>query len=317
MATNVKDVRVRALQLDEIDRFCELGEDSGTFKETLSELWTRKECCPEWCFVAEEDDRWIGRVAYWIFTSDPHELYMMGLELPWDGNYLRIGQELFAQSLVHMRERGAETLECRMYSGFTRFIDEHMEFFKRIRLPLIQEKWRFLWDREHKMPVRSERLWYRPLDDVGEDYFIEVVQRVMQGSLDRDDQAMVQAKGPEGAARHLFDILKELDDRPEWWRLSYDADDTVVGLIVPQRFSESEGAINYIGVVPEQRGRGYVNDLLAEGTLTLHEDGVPSVIADVDDVNSPMANALIRAGYEKSRTVWCYKTEIEKLKLGD
>jgi ribosomal protein S18 acetylase RimI-like enzyme len=308
-------MKVRSINRDEIDRFCDLGEDAKKFKSTLTELFGNKECCPEWCFVAEEGDQWVGRVAYWIFISDPEDIYMMGLHLPWTGDYLGVGRELLLESLSQLRAKGAQSVECRLYSGVTQNVEERQTLFREIHLPLIQEKWQFFWDREHEIPSRTERVWYRPLDDVGEEFFMDVIRQVMQGSLDRDDQALVEMHGPEEAARGFFNILRELDYRPEWWRLAYDPDDTVVGLIVPQRFSEDEGVINYIGVVPEQRGQGYVNDLLAEGTLSLHENGVKEVIADVDDVNSPMANALVRAGYEKRRTIYCYKAEIEKLKL--
>ena len=55
--------------------------------------------------------------------------------------------------------------------------------------------------------------------------------------------------------------------------------------------------INFIGVVPEHRGRGYVDDLLAEGTAALHAAGAERVRADTDTRNLPMALAFRRAGY--------------------
>jgi hypothetical protein len=56
--------------------------------------------------------------------------------------------------------------------------------------------------------------------------------------------------------------------------------------------------IGYIGVVPEQRGRGYVDELLAEMAWTL-ADLAPGeeVGADTDFGNVPMAKAFVRAGF--------------------
>jgi RimJ/RimL family protein N-acetyltransferase len=56
--------------------------------------------------------------------------------------------------------------------------------------------------------------------------------------------------------------------------------------------------IGYIGVVPEQRGHGYVDDLLAEGTALLADQGAEVVKADTDTGNVPMAAAFARAGYQ-------------------
>ncbi|RAO30732.1 hypothetical protein ONO23_04227 [Micromonospora noduli] len=55
--------------------------------------------------------------------------------------------------------------------------------------------------------------------------------------------------------------------------------------------------IAYLGVVPEHRGRGYVDGLLAEGTRILAEEDVPRIRAATDLGNAPMANAFARAGY--------------------
>ena len=56
--------------------------------------------------------------------------------------------------------------------------------------------------------------------------------------------------------------------------------------------------IGYIGVVPEQRGRGYVDELLAEMAWML-ADLAPreEVGADTDFANVPMAKAFARAGF--------------------
>jgi ribosomal protein S18 acetylase RimI-like enzyme len=53
---------------------------------------------------------------------------------------------------------------------------------------------------------------------------------------------------------------------------------------MPARNATS-AVINFIGVVPEHRGKGYVDDLLAEGTATLHAAGAERVRADTDTRN--------------------------------
>ena len=69
-----------------------------------------------------------------------------------------------------------------------------------------------------------------------------------------------------------------------------------VGFIVPAR-NAYHPVIAYLGVVPEHRGHGYVDGLLAEGTRVLADEHVPRIRAATDLGNAPMANAFARAGY--------------------
>ena len=66
--------------------------------------------------------------------------------------------------------------------------------------------------------------------------------------------------------------------------------------MMPAR-NPTSAVINFIGVVLEHRGRGYVDDVLAEGTDALHAAGAKFVRADTDTRNLPMAAAFGRAGY--------------------
>ena len=85
---------------------------------------------------------------------------------------------------------------------------------------------------------------------------------------------------------------------PGWWQLAYTDSDTLVGLVMPAR-NDTSSIIGYIGVVPEQRGNGYINDLL-HGATTLHyENGARRIVADTDVENIPMANAFRRGGYKE------------------
>jgi hypothetical protein len=69
--------------------------------------------------------------------------------------------------------------------------------------------------------------------------------------------------------------------------------------------------VAYLGVVPEQRGHGYVNDLLAEITHVLIEERAERIVADVDLANAPMVAALDRAAYRSFgvRIVACHRRD--------
>ena len=70
----------------------------------------------------------------------------------------------------------------------------------------------------------------------------------------------------------------------------------LAGMILPNRNS-SGAVVGYLGVVPGMRGRGYINDLVAETTRFHAGRGEPRIAATTDTTNLPMAAAFERAGY--------------------
>ena len=82
----------------------------------------------------------------------------------------------------------------------------------------------------------------------------------------------------------------------EWWRVATLPDGEPVGFVIPAR-NDYNPIIAYIGVLPPHRGRGYVDELLAEGSRILAANNAPRIRASTDLANVPMANAFQRAGY--------------------
>ena len=57
-------------------------------------------------------------------------------------------------------------------------------------------------------------------------------------------------------------------------------------------------------MVPEQRGRGYVDDLLRAGTAAARDAGYTSILSDADVLNEPMTAAFARADHLPDRRPW-------------
>lgn len=129
----------------------------------------------------------------------------------------------------------------------------------------------------------------------------DAIERVSADSLDLYTRTERERLGAAGEARQTLDDLLAMDAEPGWWELGYDRTDALVGLVMPSR-APSMGTIGYIGVVPEQRGNGYVNDLLARGTAMLLRTSAPVLRADSDLDNSPMADAFARGGWRSIGT---------------
>jgi RimJ/RimL family protein N-acetyltransferase len=156
------------------------------------------------------------------------------------------------------------------------------------------------WQSGTDVPDEPGRLVYRPARRMDPVEVIDLLVRISHGSLDYDTQVELATAGAEHEARWMYDDLMNRKGKPGWFSVGY-AGDSPVGLVAPDDHS-----IAYIGVVPEYRGHGYVNDLLAHGTRTLAEAGVERIVAATDLANVPTADAFLRAGYSEAGRLFRY-----------
>ncbi|SDH78505.1 GNAT family N-acetyltransferase [Nonomuraea jiangxiensis] len=156
------------------------------------------------------------------------------------------------------------------------------------------------WVAGSDLPADPGRLTYRPALRMEPGEVLDLLVRISQGSLDHDTRVEVATAGAAHEARWMYDDLVNRKAKPSWFVIGY-LGDSPVGLVAPDDHS-----IAYIGVVPEHRGHGYVDDLLARGTRTLAEAGLQRIVAATDVANVPTANAFLRAGYSEVGRVFRY-----------
>ena len=145
------------------------------------------------------------------------------------------------------------------------------------------------------MPEPSGRLRFRAVADRAE--LVGLMTSVLEGTLDAHSRVELTRMTPgEQANLQYDDELARYTTPREWWRVATQADGTPVGFVIPARNAYNP-IIAYIGVLPAFRGKGYVDDILAEGTRILAAQDVPRIRASTDVDNVPMARAFARAGY--------------------
>lgn len=150
------------------------------------------------------------------------------------------------------------------------------------------------WTPAHGLPPRSTRLRFVAPDD---EQVIDVLDRMCVDTRDAYAQRDVERYGRRRAAELTLDELAEMPGRRDWWRLGLDPDGAVVGFVAPTR-SPSSATIGYLGVVPEQRGNHYSDDLVTEA-LHLFTEAGEQVVNDATDVgNAPMVASFVRVGYQ-------------------
>ncbi|WP_420114212.1 GNAT family N-acetyltransferase, partial [Pseudactinotalea sp.] len=127
------------------------------------------------------------------------------------------------------------------------------------------------------------------------DRLTALLTRVLPGSLDVHDGALVTEHGLAQAAAEQADDLLE-SDPPECLRFAtLDGEDT--GFVTWRQMLDGRAFVAAVGVAVEHRGRGLGGELVAAATRDLVATGAHTLIADTDDVNLGMVRGFARAGW--------------------
>ncbi|MEU8286381.1 GNAT family N-acetyltransferase [Micromonospora sp. NPDC048905] len=260
---------------------------------------------PEWMWVALDGDRLLARVAWWGRGDDGSPLLLDILDVD-DGadDLTEVARTLYETAAKQVLPAGANPPE---YGRFIpanwredpdayRAVRTRMSVLESTGARLTVERLRLQWQPDGGLPAPDPRLAFRSALDTDE--LIALMTRALDGTLDAHSRTDLARMSPhEAAVKHYEEELATYSSPREWWRIGTVGEDgEPAGFVIPAR-NAYHPVIAYLGVVPEHRGHGYVDGLLAEGTRILAAEDVPRIRAATDLGNVPMAAAFTRAGY--------------------
>ncbi|WP_079127195.1 GNAT family N-acetyltransferase [Streptomyces sp. TP-A0874] len=289
---------------EELDLFCRLPY---VLNRELADDLANDRRRPEWLWVALRGDRLLARVAWWSRSGDdaPFILDVVDIDDTIPGpDRVEIGSRLLRTAMAAVLPSGARPPR---YSRFTpphwredtaarRAVGDRMAVLERLGARLFVERLRLEWRPETPVPKHSGRLTFRPVRTTEE--ILSMMTSVLDGTLDahsRDELSRMSAR--EAADSQYRNELTRYGTPREWWQVATLPEGEPVGFVIPAR-NDYNPVIAYIGVLPQHRGNGYIDDILAEGTRILAGEGAPRIRAATDLGNIPMANAFRRAGYD-------------------
>ncbi|MCW6009048.1 GNAT family N-acetyltransferase [Micromonospora sp. CPCC 205371] len=280
---------------DELDLFCRL---TYTLDDELADDLAAGRRRPEWMWVALRGDQLVARIAGWG-DPDPEPLDIFDI----GGGAVDEGIALLEAALGAVVPAGGIPPEYirfvppdwREHPESRRVVEERLAAIARTGAQPLVERLRLEWRPGTPIVEPSGRLLFRQTH--GRDELIELMTRVLDGTLDahsRDD--LTHMTPVESATAHFDRELAPYHSPREWWRVATLPDGEPVGFVTPGR-NAYHPVIGYLAVLPEHRGNGYIDEILAEGTRVLAAQGVPCIRAATDMGNVPMAAAFARAGY--------------------
>jgi ribosomal protein S18 acetylase RimI-like enzyme len=292
---------LRSITETELDRVlaCTTDEplgwiEPGLFRQRLADGQYR----PGLTWIAEDGSQILARAIWWLAPGRAYpqalDCVLVPASVP---DPAGLAADLLGAAHTAFRARGMRGLP--QYHIFlpTGWRDKpaaaaalawRQEAARRAGLTRGLERLQYEWTPEAGLLARSSRLEFRPEPDDG--VFLDAFRRVAEGSLDATTLEGRSTVGADRQAREAMRFYLGMQGPRDWWRLGY------TGLAIPSRNPDGP-VVGYLGVVPELRGQGYVDDLLAEITRLLAAAGAQRIRADTDLANAPMAAAFDRAGY--------------------
>jgi hypothetical protein len=261
---------------------------------------------PEWMWMALRDGHLVARLAWWARKPGDPPLILDILDLDdaaAESGRLDVGVQLLKTAMGQTLPADGHPPE---YDRFIppdwredlvarQVVEDRMAVLEQAGARLFVERLRLEWRPGTPIPAARALLRFRPVID--REDLLALMVPVLEGTLDahsRHDLGRMSAA--QVAAEQYDSELVGYDSPRDWWRIATLPDGEPVGFVIPARNSYHP-IIAYIGVVPAQRGNGYINDLLTEGTRILAAHDAPRIRATTDLGNVPMARAFQAAGY--------------------
>ena len=290
-----------------LDAFLSVSEASQyqrELREYAESLLQGRFTKPEWCLIGLEAGAPVARAALWALPDQAVPTDIVLIDADWSDEDLAAGQALMAQ--VHELARGLGARDLTHHVDSPPGAPQYQENEEaRIRLleksgfKLLRDglRWRYSGSSAQGTSP-APPLVFRALPDVGEDAFVDALASTYQGTRDSWITRSIEEHGTRGAARADFLDYQGMEHLPEWWELAFTDDGALAGVIMAAR-NPSSAVIAYVGVVPEQRGRGLARELTRRGTEQLLESGADEIRGDCDLDNVGMVKAFQRAGYKQ------------------
>jgi GNAT superfamily N-acetyltransferase len=303
---------VRPIAAEELERFAALDPTTPGMADQLRRLWSEGAGQPEWTLVAEDEGKAIGRAA--LFTEplgcglDIREGRLAGLWIDWTHPVHRDAVVRLLDAMADLARGVTPFIERRLNPEVHRDIDRWRLVLDSAGFTLFQEKEGFVWTDGGATLAAPQRLTFTSIATVGVDTYAEAMGATIAGTLDRNDRWYLAMCGPGGWGREMVGALEPEDEAS--WLLAHEPDGTYAGYVAVGAFEEGVGTIVHIGVAPDRRGRGYVDDLLRAANRAARERGYRSMLSDADTENVPMIAAMERNGHRRSVRpwhVWAYR----------
>lgn len=299
-------MRIRRATVTDMHQLVHLPVDplvGGAISEQLVEDAAAGRIRPEWSWLAESDEGdLIGRALWWGHAHSNWPVALDALDVAMSVERAVVALEMLTDAHRAFLAGGSEQLpeyllklplDWRERPAMCREVHWRITAARSAGLTEENERLQFEWRAGAGVPALSPGVSFRGGDD---EEFLELFRRVAVDSLDVATRRSLAVLDPVDQARDDFKFYLGSPGERSWWRIATDEAGETLGFVVPSATPYGRN-VGYLGVLPEHRGKGLVDALLAETVRGHASAGANRVTATTDAVNAPMAAAFKRAGF--------------------
>ena len=279
-------------------RFLETGEEQkwfGLIGEESSELFTQAaDYRPESHIIVVEGNRIVGGMI--LILDDPDSVMLFNPKLKID----RALDPLLHKAVETASLLKVKEIYCLIHESNDRFriIDQTLKesgFVFGMKKRLYQLK-SVTFPGSDNLPLA-----YESLSNDNEECFIDIFKTIFQPDFFESD-----------AVRYFVGLRKDAIKTKRFYTEDWEMgihNDQYVGITMPQLHDEGGeiGSNFYLGVVPEQRSKGFGRALQRRAIETLRKRGAKMIVGSTDVRNKAMIEVFESLGYEFSEYQYFYK----------
>lgn len=290
---------VRSLFDSELEALIALHPMPEFLRERLTGFIEKGETSVDLCFAAFDAGNVRCGATYLQLDPDRPDLALFDLIPPDCRGMKDEAVEVLVESARSLSSRGFGSVEFALEIRPDHPEDGQIPIFLEAGYKIAQAKFRYEWTGGSVRKTVKAGLTFLPSTELTDEEWVKLVRAGSVGTLDQLDRQEINTLGADKAAEQLISVLKSLDHQPELWTAARNEIGELVGLVIPQMFTPELGALNYVAVTPENRGKGYSLELLSFATETLVQRGIKRIIADIDRQNFPLVAALGSVGFTR------------------
>ncbi len=220
-----------------------------------------------------------------------------------DNDSLKKYGEIFLKKITgELSKKRYREVEVYFSETKTNHFEEVTEILQKVGFSLFQTKLKFIL--KNKKEITNSHFVFKSINDVGKNKFAKILQKISAESLDGEDIEFHHKYGSKQASLKYFEELKSQNFIPDLWELAF-YKDSLVGLIISQIEDENTGSISYIGIIPEMRGKKFIDKLIWHSITKFSNK--KRIIAETDVNNNPMIYAFLRNGFVVYDTTFLFR----------
>jgi ribosomal protein S18 acetylase RimI-like enzyme len=244
-------------------------------------------------FIFEKDGKFLGKLC--IFHEDKEHLLFLTPVIGYQYEKKQIATSLFLFTIQEAKYRKNKRVDA-IIDDYSEDFNEFIGTLQTTGFKINRRKILYKKDLTEAIEIKHlpKSFSMKTIGEIGREKFTQLFIDCTEGSLNN-----VEDLYPTSAESLYKEACEGEVTKKELWRI-FSEDENPVAFVLPTKVTDSLGTIEYIGTLPECRGRGLSTIFLQKGLEILKSKGATEYLGSTALSNKPMIRVFEKSGCSKS-----------------